>query len=77
METGKYYRDEELSLATLAEKLDIHPHELSRIVNVTLKKNFNDFVNEYRVKEVTKKMQEEKNEERLKEINELFKQISW
>ena len=56
MEEGLFYRDAELSLPSLAEKLDIPTHELSRIINVALRKNFNDFINEYRVGEVTQKM---------------------
>ena len=58
MELNLFYQDAELSLSSLAEKLDIHPHELSRIINVSLKKNFNDFINEYRIREVTRKMQD-------------------
>ncbi|WP_431200529.1 ABC transporter permease [Mucilaginibacter sp. P25] len=54
----RLYHDPELSLTTLAEKLKIHPHELSRIINGTFGKNFNDFVNEYRIQEVTLKMQD-------------------
>ncbi|HZY36433.1 MAG TPA: ABC transporter permease [Mucilaginibacter sp.] len=57
-EDGLFYQDTELSLSSLAEELDIHPHELSRIINIALKKNFNDFINEYRIREVTRKMQD-------------------
>ncbi|WPU94364.1 ABC transporter permease [Mucilaginibacter sabulilitoris] len=53
----RYYEDPELSLGSLAEKLDLTPHELSRIINTVLKKSFNDFVNEYRIAEVIRKMQ--------------------
>jgi putative ABC transport system permease protein len=53
-----YYQDPELSLSSLAEKLGMHHHELSRLVNVALKKNFNDFINEYRVRDVAAKMQD-------------------
>ena len=28
------------------------------MINVALKKNFNDFINEYRIREVTRKMQD-------------------
>lgn len=52
-----YYQDPELSLGSLAEKLDLTPHELSRIINTVLKKSFNDFINEYRIAEVIQKMQ--------------------
>jgi len=53
-----YYLDPELSLVSLAEKLELTTHELSRIINTVLKKNFNDFINEYRVAEVIKRMQD-------------------
>lgn len=58
MHSGLFYQDAELNLRSLAERLDLHPHELSRIVNMALGKNFNDFINEYRVLEITKKMQD-------------------
>ena len=55
---NRYYKDPELSLYVLAEKLGISPHELSRIINMVLKKSFTDFINEYRVREVIAKMQD-------------------
>ncbi|WP_161964490.1 ABC transporter permease [Mucilaginibacter endophyticus] len=56
METNQYFRDPELSLSSLAEKLGLTGHELSRIINTVLKKSFSDFVNEYRVRDVAIKM---------------------
>ncbi len=56
---NRYYQDPELSLSALAEKLDLHTHELSRIINTVLKKSFNDFINEFRVQEVARKMQDQ------------------
>jgi len=53
-----YYRDPELSLSSLAEKLELGPHELSRIINTVLKRSFNDFINEHRVADVIQKMQD-------------------
>ena len=58
MEDKRYYQDPELSLSSLAEKLEIHTHELSRIINIALKKNFSDFVNDFRVRDVARKMQD-------------------
>jgi putative ABC transport system permease protein len=55
---NRYYEDPELSLGLLAEKLGLHTHELSRIINTALKKSFNDFINEYRVVEAARKMQD-------------------
>jgi len=58
MEAKKYYEEPELSLSLLAEKLSMHPHELSRVINTVFKKSFNDFINEYRVRDVVAKMQD-------------------
>lgn len=52
------YEDAELTLTTLALKLGIHPHELSRIINLGLAKNFSDFINEFRVREIARKMRD-------------------
>ena len=59
MEANLYYQDPELSLSLLAEKLKVHTHELSRIINTVFKKSFNDFINEYRVRDVISKMQDQ------------------
>ncbi|HVS93428.1 MAG TPA: ABC transporter permease [Mucilaginibacter sp.] len=58
VESNCYYQDPELSLASLAEKLGLTTHELSRLINTVLKKSFNDFINEYRVRDVAAKMQD-------------------
>ncbi|MDP9076701.1 MAG: ABC transporter permease [Bacteroidota bacterium] len=62
VKANRYYQDPELSLVSLAEKLDLTTHELSRIINTALKKSFNDFINEYRVAEVIKRMQDPAND---------------
>jgi putative ABC transport system permease protein len=53
---NRFYEDAELTLTTLAVKLNIHPHDLSRIINVGMEKNFSDFINEFRVRETARKM---------------------
>jgi len=53
---NRLYEDAELTMATLAVKLRIHPHDLSRIVNTGLDKNFSDFINEFRVRDIARKM---------------------
>jgi ABC-type antimicrobial peptide transport system permease subunit/AraC-like DNA-binding protein len=55
---NRYYQDPELNLSSLAEKLELTTHELSRIINTVLKKSFNDFINEYRVQDAARKMQD-------------------
>lgn len=59
MIANHYYRDADLSLRSLAETLKINANELSRIINSALKKSFNDFINEYRVADVIRKMQDQ------------------
>jgi AraC-like DNA-binding protein len=54
MDTEKPYLESELTLFTLAEKMNIHPNHLSQIVNHHFKQNFFDFINEYRVSDVKK-----------------------
>ncbi|MBB5395057.1 ABC transporter permease [Mucilaginibacter sp. AK015] len=54
----RLYEDPGLTLPSLAAKLSVPVHELSRIINLGLKKNFNDFINELRVQEVSRKMRQ-------------------
>jgi len=58
MEANLYYQDPELSLGLLAEKLNIPLHELSKVINTVFNKGFNDFINEYRVLDAARKMQD-------------------
>jgi len=51
MEVEKKYRDAELSLQLLAEKLSVSPHILSQILNEKLNRNFSDFINFYRIED--------------------------
>ena len=54
---NKPYLDPELSLRSLAAQIDIHPNQLSWLLNENMGKNFNEFINHYRVeafKEMTK-----------------------
>lgn len=48
------YLEQELSLGEMANKLGIHAHQLSKLLNIHLNKNFFEFVNEYRVEEFKK-----------------------
>lgn len=51
LEVEKIYRDEHISLHTLAEKLTINTRYLSQIINEQLGKHFQELINQYRVKE--------------------------
>jgi AraC-like DNA-binding protein len=49
LEEEKLFLDPSLSLKELAEKLDLHPNRLSYLINEYLEKNFNEFINQYRL----------------------------
>lgn len=49
MEKEKAYCDEDLSLPSLAGMAGLSTHQLSEYINNHLKKNFNRFVNEFRI----------------------------
>lgn len=45
----RVFLKKKLTLSDLSEKLGIGPHELSRLLNLYFNKNFNSFINSYRV----------------------------
>jgi AraC-like DNA-binding protein len=56
MDEEKPYRNSYLTLQELADELSISAHNLSQVINTRLGKNFYDFVNEYRVEEVKRRL---------------------
>ncbi|MCI4667433.1 MAG: helix-turn-helix domain-containing protein [Bacteroidia bacterium] len=58
MDQEEPFLNPKLNLSELAGGLEIHSHELSRIINQGFNKNFNDFVNAYRVEKFKKLLQE-------------------
>lgn len=64
MQQDELYKDAELTLSQLAKNLSTNSSVLSKVVNQGFGLNFNDFVNEYRVKAVTEllKAGEQKNQ---------------
>jgi len=54
MTVEKVYCDEDINLNSFARKLEIEPYQLSQIINENFKKNFNAFINEYRIEEAKK-----------------------
>jgi AraC-like DNA-binding protein len=50
------YRDPELTLPALAERLHTSPHKLSEVLNAELSKTFYDFINGYRVDDVRQRL---------------------
>lgn len=59
MERECLYRDSELTLADLADRLDTTPHKLSEVLNSELEQTFYDFVNGYRVRDVQRRIADE------------------
>jgi len=55
------YKNPELSLHSFAESLGLKPYLVSKSLSEVFDKRFNDFVNEYRVKEVQKLLGDAKN----------------
>lgn len=60
IEDKKPYLDSNLRMGQLAEALSISTNQLSQVLNHELNKNFNEFINEYRVAEVKQKLQDSK-----------------
>lgn len=51
MEQEKAFAAESLSLKDIADELELSVHQLSEIINKKLGKNFNSYINEYRINE--------------------------
>ncbi len=51
VEKQQLYLDPQLNLRSLAQRFNISSQQLSHLINQGLHKNFNEFINEYRVKE--------------------------
>jgi AraC-like DNA-binding protein len=54
MRGDELFRDSEISLAAVAERLSITPHQLSQLLNERMDTKFWDFVNRYRIEEAKK-----------------------
>ncbi len=58
MTTERPYLDSDITLPKLAAELNVSTHHLSQIINEVHGKNFFNFINEYRVNEVKRKIQD-------------------
>ena len=56
MNEEKIYCDEDLTLPRLSGALEITPHQLSQFLNQHYDKNFNNFINEYRIAEAKEQL---------------------
>lgn len=64
MEVENLYRDEDISLPSLAQKLSITHHQLSQVLNDGIKRKFFDYINVYRIEEAKKIMTDPKGKDR-------------
>lgn len=53
-EREKYYKEENISLKGLADKIGVTRHELSDLLNKKFQSNFYEYVNRYRIREAEK-----------------------
>lgn len=58
MESDKPYLDPGLTIYSLSEKLGISRNHLTQVINENAGKNFYEYVNEYRVEEVKRRIQD-------------------
>jgi len=56
LDVEKIFRDGNLTLLSLAEKLDITPHQLSWIINDKMNQSFSNLINRYRIEEVKRRL---------------------
>jgi len=62
MKTEKPYRNNDLRMVQLADKVGISSHHLSKVINTGYGNNFNQFINEYRLDEAASLLLEFPNE---------------
>lgn len=58
----KIFKDLDLTLDSLSKQMNINRNYLSKAINKTTGKNFNTYINEYRIKEAIKIMSDEKSD---------------
>jgi AraC-like DNA-binding protein len=61
MEDEKPYLNPELNIGDLANSIGVHSHQLSKLINNQLGKNFFEFVNDFRVQEFKRNVTDPKN----------------
>lgn len=59
---NKPYLNPDLSLRDLAKQIDIHPNHLSWLLNNSIGKNFNEFINQYRIEAFKSNAKAQENE---------------
>ncbi|TRX47272.1 AraC family transcriptional regulator [Fulvivirga sp. M361] len=60
IENEEYYKNPDVSLRSLSERLHISTQSLSMIINQKSRKNFNGFINDYRIKEARRLLHDDR-----------------
>ena len=68
MDIKKPYLEPEISLEDVAKDLSINTRLLSQIINQSFKKNFNGYLNEFRINEAIKQLSDIRNKKTIQEI---------
>ena len=58
LDVEKIFRNENLTLLSLSEKMNITPHQLSWIINDKMNQSFSTLINRYRIEDVKKSLAE-------------------
>ena len=61
MKKDKLFLDQDLTINKLAKELGINRTYLSQVINEFYNKNFSSFINEFRIKEATKRLLQDRN----------------
>jgi AraC-like DNA-binding protein len=61
METKGIYSDPNLTLSDIAREIGTNKHYVSKLINEGFKKNFTDYINEYRIKAFISEVESDKN----------------
>lgn len=56
LEEEHLYRDPDLTLDSMATRLDVHRNTLSRVINLIQNQNFNQYINDFRLREVIERL---------------------
>ena len=56
LEEEHLYRDPDLTLDSMATRLDVHRNTLSKVINLIQNQNFNQYINDFRLREVIERL---------------------
>lgn len=62
------FLDPDLTLQSLSQQVGVPKHHLTQVLNIRFQKNFYQYVNEHRIKEILKKMEEEKGDYKITDL---------